>query len=90
MFGINRGSTTSATITIAPMLLEASAWSQGTISITVAMQMNNTLRAELYDAYVNGRAVNFNMTATASGGNYSIDEDTMSRLLNNGTLRYVL
>ena len=42
------------------------------------------------DAYVNGRAVNFNMTATANGGNYSIDEDTMSRLLNNGALRYIV
>ena len=44
----------------------------------------------MYDAYVNGRAVNFNMTATANGGNYAIDEDTMSRLLNNGALRYVV
>jgi hypothetical protein len=144
------GSTDSAALTIKPKLLEASAWSQGTInigsnglivlhlsvdsgqlynsdsvaslfngaaftikvqkadgsvtygtltstakvesdgSIAVAMQMNNALRAELYDAYLNGRAVNFDMTATANGGNYSIDEDTMSRLLNNGALRYVV
>jgi len=53
------------------------------------MQMNDTLRAELYDAYVNGRAVNFDMSATANGGNYMIDEDTMSQLLNNGAHRYV-
>jgi len=144
------GSSASAALTITPKLLEATAWSQGTInigsnglivlhlavdsgqlygsdsvaslfdgaiftikiqkadgsitygtltasahvetdgSITVSMQMNNSLRAELYDAYVNGRAVNFNMTATAIGGNYSIDEDTMSRLLNNGALKYLL
>jgi hypothetical protein len=144
------GSSASATIIITPKLLDASAWSQGTInigssgsivlhvsiaaaqlygtdsvfslfngatftiavqnsdgtvtygtltstarvetdgSITVAMQMSDPLRAELYDAYVNGRAVNFNMTATANGGNYAIDEDTMSKLLNNGALRYVL
>ena len=44
----------------------------------------------MYDAYINGRAVNFNMTATANGGNYAIDEDTMSKLLNNGALKYVL
>jgi hypothetical protein len=59
-------------------------------SITVSMQLTDSLRAELYDAYVNGRAVNFNMTATANGGNYSLDEDTMSRLLNNGALKYVV
>jgi hypothetical protein len=58
-------------------------------SVTVSMQMDDALRAELYQAYVNGRAVNFEMTATANGGNYSIDEDTMSRLLNNGAFRYV-
>jgi hypothetical protein len=54
------------------------------------MQMNDALRAELYDAYVNGRAVNFNITATSNGGNYFLDEDTISRLLNNGALRYVI
>jgi hypothetical protein len=69
--------------------LTATAQAQGDGSITVSMQMNDTLRAELYDAYVNGRAVNFNMTATANDGYYYIDADTMSRLLNNGALRYV-
>ena len=59
-------------------------------SITVSMQLNDSLRAELYDAFVNGRAVNFDTTATANGGNYWIDEDTMSNLLNNGALRYVV
>jgi uncharacterized delta-60 repeat protein len=59
-------------------------------SITVSMQMNNTLRADLYDAYVNGGAVTFEMTALANGGNYAIDGDTMSRLLNNGALKYVV
>jgi hypothetical protein len=59
-------------------------------SITVSMQMNDALRADLYDAYVNGRAVNFDMIATANGGNYWIDEDTLSRLLNNGALKYVV
>ncbi len=144
------GSSASATMTITPKLLEASAWSQGTInigsngkivlhlavnagqlygsdtvyslfngatftikiqkadgsvtygtltstakvetdgSITISLLMNNDLRADLYDAYINGRAVNFNMTATANGGNYAIDENTMSRLLNNGAFKYVL
>ena len=59
-------------------------------SISVSMQMNDSLRADLYDAYSNGRAVNFNMTATANGGNYWIDEDTLSKLLNNGALKYVM
>jgi uncharacterized repeat protein (TIGR03803 family) len=144
------GSSASATMTITAKLLEATAWSQGTInlgsngsinlhlavaagqlygsdtvaslfkgatftiaiqnangsvtygkltsvarveadgSITVSMQMNDALRADLYDAYTNGRAVNFHMTALANGGDYMIDEDTMSRLLNNGALKYVV
>ena len=77
------GTTTYATLTSV-----ATVQSDG--SITVSMQMNNALRAELYAAYVNGRAVNFNMTATSNGGNYYLDEDTMSGLLNNGALRYVV
>ena len=59
-------------------------------SITVSMQRSDTLRADLYEAYINDRAVNFAMTATANGGNYMIDEDTMSKLLNNGALKYVV
>jgi hypothetical protein len=58
-------------------------------SITVSMKMTDSLKADLYDAYLSGRAVNFNLTATANGGNYWIDEDTMSKLLNNGALKYV-
>ena len=54
------------------------------------MQRSDTLRADLYEAYINDRAVNFAMTATANGGNYMIDEDTMSKLLNNGALKYVV
>src|SRR5262249_26537463 len=59
-------------------------------TITVSMQMTDALRAELYDAYVNGRPAHFHLTATANGGNYAIDEDTVSRLLNNGAFRYVV
>ncbi|MBI3864302.1 MAG: hypothetical protein HY290_20655, partial [Planctomycetia bacterium] len=59
-------------------------------SITVTLQMSNTLRAELYAAYVSGGAVDFHMTATSKNGNYYIDEDAMSRLLNNGALKYVV
>ena len=77
------GTTTFATLTSL-----ATVHSDG--SITISMQMNEALRAELYEAYVAGRAVNFNMTATANGGNYFLDEDTLSRLLNNGALRYVV
>lgn len=77
------GTTTYATLTSV-----ATVQSNG--SITVSMQMSDALRAELYDAYVNGRAVNFNMTATSNGGNYFLDEDTISRLLNNGALRYIV
>jgi hypothetical protein len=77
------GTTTYATLTSL-----ATVQSDG--SIAVSMQMNDALRAELYDAYVNGRAVNFNITATSNGGNYFLDEDTISRLLNNGALRYVI
>jgi hypothetical protein len=43
----------------------------------------------LYQAYVDGRAVNFDLTATSNDGSYAIDADTMSRLLNNGALQYV-
>lgn len=77
------GSATYATLTSV-----ATVESDG--SIRVSMQMSDSLRAELYDAYLNGRAVNFNMTATANGGNYILDEGTVSRLLNNGALRYVV
>ena len=143
------GSSSSARITIAPKLLAATAWSQGTInigsngsivlhlavsagqlygtdtvaslfndatftikvekadgsvtygsltstakvetdgSITVSMQMSNALKSDLYDAYANGRAVDFEMTATANGGNYALDANTLSRLLNNGAFKYV-
>jgi hypothetical protein len=59
-------------------------------SITVSMKMDDSLKADLYDAYLNGRAVNFNLTAISIGGNYWIDEDTMSKLLNKGALQFVL
>lgn len=77
------GSTTYGTMTSV-----AAVNSDGTIN--VSMKMSDSLRADLYDAYVNGRAVNFAVTATANGGNYGIDADTMSRLLNNGALKYVV
>ncbi len=48
-------------------------------SISVSLQMNERLRAELYDAYVNGGGANFNISATAKGGNYSIVEDIGGR-----------
>jgi hypothetical protein len=77
------GSTTYGTMTSA-----ATVNLDGTINVT--MQMSDTLRALLYDAYSNSRAVNFALTAAANGGNYGIDADTMSKLLNNGALRYVV
>jgi hypothetical protein len=58
-------------------------------SITVSMRMSDALRAELYQAYTNGGAVSFRMTATANGGSYMLDEDVLSRLLNNGAHQYV-
>jgi hypothetical protein len=58
-------------------------------SITVSMRMSDTLKADLYDAYVSGREVNLEMTATANGGNYALDADTMSRLLNHGAFRFI-
>jgi hypothetical protein len=76
-------------VTYGTLTSQASVDPDGTIN--VSMRMDDTLRAELYDAYVNGRAVNFNLTATSNGGGeYAIDADTMSRLLNNGALRYVV
>jgi hypothetical protein len=44
--------------------------------------MDDVPRAFLYDAYANGDAVNFNLTATANSGN-DAREATLSRLLNN-------
>ncbi len=58
-------------------------------SITVTLRMDDTLRAALYSAYQSGRAVNFDLSATANGGNYEINSDTTSRLLNNGAKRFI-
>jgi hypothetical protein len=37
----------------------------------------------------NDQAVDFHISATANGGNYTLDVDTISRLLNNGAFKYV-
>jgi hypothetical protein len=66
--------------------LQSIAQVDGNGNINVTLQMNDTLRAELYQA---GRAVNFNVTAISNDGNYAIDEDTLSKLLNNGAFMYV-
>lgn len=68
--------------------LTSTAQADGSGHINVSMQMSEELRAALYQAYTHGGSVNFEVTATANGGNYALDEDTVSRLLNNGANAY--
>jgi hypothetical protein len=56
-------------------------------TITVSIQMNDTLRAELYQASSH-HAVKFRMTDLAIGGNYVLVEVVLSQLLNNRAFRY--
>jgi hypothetical protein len=76
------GNTTYGTLTTMAQV-------DGKGNINLTLQMNDDLKAALYGAYANGRAVNFNITATSIDGSYALDEDTISKLLNNGAFKYV-
>jgi hypothetical protein len=70
--------------------LQSTAQVDGNGNINVTLQMNDALKADLYDAYVKGGVVNFDITATSRDGNYAINADTLSKLLNNGAFKYVV
>ena len=58
-------------------------------NINLSLRMTDELRGELYEAYLNDGAVNFEITATSIDGHYALDEKIRARLLNNGAFRYV-
>ncbi len=57
-------------------------------SILIKMSIDQGLQNDLLACLPAGSRVNFNLSAFSNDGNYSIDADAVSRLINQGKLKF--